>query len=495
MSAAKKAKVDDFEILRQYILNCPDVPKDSPAVQAALKGLEQEVQKRERDEKLQRKFTTKNTSSATDEANDNIAMEDDMKAAARAQQDPNTTEDDDDWHDVSTSSAERGLDGEDYDAESSALGVSLSKAVIVSIAEAQIEVETPTAAIALALHAALRSEYLGFACTGIPENSSAGGFAPPIRELPKTQFIPPKWDEHATRQSPAAACHVALRYRKSGTGSVILLVTLEDDGAEKKVRIQFIPATTLTQEPPNAEGLVVALHQHINPDSFAAALKQGKVQPALHYKRLAVLLTTFMNRFDLGHVKENDAPMEESWNSTVTQQQQQQQPGYTQVQPPNHPFRDPLRIPGQSPFPKFADTFDRSEFEVEFRRPQFVDQPPQIDIFDRSFPPGDFAGDFMPGGLMDPGFGGGRAFPPGNLMGPDHPMFQGGGSGLSGVGPHSGYGMKPRFDPFGPPGGPTEPFHVGDPSKSKTKVPPGGMGEPNPDHMRPPNNLNNNMFG
>jgi hypothetical protein len=491
MSATKKAKTDDFDILRQYIMNCPDVPKDSPAVQAALKGLEQEVQKRERDAKLHQKFATKTSyTEAADESsnnNNNNTTMNDVKTTAVQYQESRTkdlAEEDDDWHDVSAGSAERFL-GEDCDTESSVLGVLLSKAVIISIAEAQIEVETPTAAIALALHAALRSDVLGFACTGIPEDNStnkAGGFAPPIRELPKTQFLPANWDQHATRQS--STCQVTLRYRKSGTGSVILVVTLEDDGTERKVRIQLIPATTLTQEPPNAEGMVVSLNQHINPDSFAAALKQGKVKPALHYKRLAVLLTAFMNRFDLGQVKESDANMEEAWNVNSSVEQQHQ-PAYTPVQPANNFYSDPSRVPRQNPFPQFGGDFDQSG--------------PQIDIFDRRFAAGDFAGDFMPGGLIDPNFGGTPSFRPGNLMGPDHPIFQGGdgvgGGGLSGVGPHSGYGMKPRFDPFGPPGGPTEPFDIGDGNKPKTKVPPGGMGEPNHDHMRPPNNLNNNMFG
>ena len=93
-------------------------------------------------------------------------------------------------------------------------------------------------------------------------------------------------------------------------------------------------------------------------------------------------------------------------------------------------------------------------------------QPPTIEsAFGLRVPNrGDFAGDLMPGGLqIDPSQGG-------NLMGPGHPMF--------GVGPN---GMTPRFDPFGPP----------QPDIGSTRGGRGGpsQGRPNPDHMRPPNNL------
>ena len=110
--------------------------------------------------------------------------------------------------------------------------------------------------------------------------------------------------------------------------------------------------------------------------------------------------------------------------------------------------------------------------------------------------PGDFERDLLPGGVDSPA---------GNLMGPNHPAF-------GGVQPPSvggGYGMRPRFDPYGPPGGPTDPRNVdttrtvwdpNDPRNNRQggprhpRPPPGGTGDPNPDHERPPNDLNNNMF-
>ena len=60
-----------------------------------------------------------------------------------------------------------------------------------------------------------------------------------------------------------------------------------------------------------------------------------------------------------------------------------------------------------------------------------------------------------------------------------------------------GFEMRPRFDPFGPPGGPTEPGRSGrgrgggrggrGGGRGSGGLP-GGLGFPNPDHLRPPNN-------
>lgn len=122
--------------------------------------------------------------------------------------------------------------------------------------------------------------------------------------------------------------------------------------------------------------------------------------------------------------------------------------------------------------------------------------PPNIrDLQPQQRRPGDFDRDLLPGvGVNDPA---------GNLMGPNHPAFHGGTQPVGGGG---GYGMRPRFDPFGPPGGPTDPRNL-DPSRAvdpndprnpqlprQPRPPPGGSGDPNPDHERPPNDLNNNIF-
>ena len=166
-----------------------------------------------------------------------------------------------------------------------------------------------------------------------------------------------------------------------------------------------------------------------------------------------------------------------------------------------HPPADiPLAVPKTTALPGFAPA----------AAPPL---PREGGAFDRSYPArnnnnqpsnypgthGDFAGDLLPAtGLQDPRFHGtggmhdGRMG--GNLMGPNHPMFSpasGGypGPGMGGGGPGS---MQPRFDPVFP-------SHLG-----RGPPPPGGRrpynnpsrsGEPNPDHLPPPNSLGGSDYG
>ena len=95
-------------------------------------------------------------------------------------------------------------------------------------------------------------------------------------------------------------------------------------------------------------------------------------------------------------------------------------------------------------------------------------------------PGGDFADDLLPSGLRDPRFGMGMG---GNLMGPNHPAFHGT---VPGNLPMGGPGsMQPRFDPIVPP------CLNGNEDPRRRR---GANGEPNPDHLPPPNSLGNNMF-
>jgi hypothetical protein len=122
----------------------------------------------------------------------------------------------------------------------------------------------------------------------------------------------------------------------------------------------------------------------------------------------------------------------------------------------------------------------------------------------------DFSGDLRPTGLDPfPNYQDGVYHNPsilrGNLMGPNHPMFRGGGSGGGGMGPLSSggmMGMRPRFDPFGPPGGlthdtdqlPLDPdgFVVPGHGPSLRRAPPrGGTGNPNNDLQQFPPSLGN----
>jgi hypothetical protein len=231
------------------------------------------------------------------------------------------------------------------------------------------------------------------------------------------------------------------------------------------------------------------------------------VPPALHYKGLSMLLSNFAKTFDLGNVVEDNkdgstastveqqaSPYVDTTIQNLASQQQHQQLMHHMYQPKNptnYPSGPPMR-PGVA--------VNRQPWDNDGRSPTIDGAFPGLRV---QGPPGNFAGDLAPGGIVGPGFGSMDPGMGGMLMGPNHPAFNSGG-GISGVGPNSGFGMRPRFDPHGPPGGPQDPnnpnnFPDGDipdgmrrPNGTRR---PGGSGNPNNDHMRPPNNLNNNMFG
>ena len=483
---------DEFEGLRKYILDCPlfSGSPEHPAVKAALAGLDKELKQRERDAKLQKKFaqsasvtTASSTPAATSNPSFGLGDSDEWQqvAAEDRQSSPvNANRGDTDIQDEEDEVEIINMEG-----ESSFFGKQLSELAIASIADSQARVRSPIAAVALACHAAMRSNVLGFACTGVTDDSNkakCNGFAAPVRELPKKCFLPKDWDKDAT-SSDSAQQTVTLRYRKAGTGSVLLKVDLVESSSagatSKEVSINLIPCNT--QEPPS-QPLVFPLESHINLDSWTAALRASAsnigIQPALHYKGLPTLLTSFAKTFDLGNVSDDQSAPD----------------GHQSYAPAVQTIRQPRN-----------DAFDngsRNGFA-----PPIVSGPARVydernPTIGTAFPPhrptyvGDFSGD-----LNGPGFandplrvpGSGRA---GNLMGPNHPMFQGGG--ISGIDERSGFGMRPRFDPFGPPGGPQEiypdptPGANGTPNPAQRRPP---SGNPNPDHLQPPNSLGNNgMF-
>jgi hypothetical protein len=443
MSTPSDTVEKEFELLRNHIQACPELPRESRAIQAALQGLDAELKRIERDAKLKRKFTSEAgvSSDSMQTSTDNTAavvvtMPHKTAPERAAPRNALNQNDDDDefmeWQDVG---AEPG----------SLLGSRLAQKAVASMAQHGTTAKTPLAALALALHAATVSDILGFACTGIPETSkSSKGFAPPIRELQKGQFVPANWDESDSE--------ICLRYRKPAVGSVILRLSLNGSLVQASLR------PTNTTEPPT-QMLEFGIEDHVNVESFQKALaKEGRVLPALHYKALPMMLTNYCNAFDLGSIHEEE--------STKTAPERLPYWDGTAVPPA---VSDPLLIPMTRPLPTgLPPTYDQHE-------------RPNIQIFDPHRPNhGDFAGDLRPPGIGDMGDNSGM------LLGPNHPMF-------GGVGGDSGFGMRPRFDPYGPPGGPQDPR---DPNNQppRRRPPPGGTGEPNPDHQRVPNNLSNNMF-
>lgn len=293
----------------------------------------------------------------------------------------------------------------------------LSERSISEMSGANIRVKSPLSAIAVALHASLCSKELGFICTGIPTDESSSGFAPAIRDLPSNVFIPCDWDKN-----PNA---ISIRYRKPGLGTRILQLVLTN---ESQIYIRF----SISEE---SVAMTFPLEKHINFFSFKTALSNNPqgVKPALHYKALPQLFNQFSSTFDLGDV--------------------------TSV--------------GQLP----------SEFSSSN-----VFSPPKFDIPNnpekKTKPRKDFETDLTPPGLLHNPVG---FVPPvggGNLMGPNHPMFfspDDDAEYLPGCRPPQLFGdrkgMKPRFDPYGPPNGPTG-------LRGRGRRP----GDPNPDHLTPPSN-------
>jgi len=480
----KRSSEKDFEILRDYILACPSVPSTAPAVKAALAGLENEIKRRERDAKLQKKFAKSATLKNSADSSSSMAA-----SAVKTQAD------DDEWQEIANErnsgaadTSTKSPDEEDEveiinmegDTSESILGKELAEAAISSMAEFQARAKTPIAAVALALHAAMCSEILGFSCTGVPdENNSAksSGFAAPIRDLPKTQFLPRDWDKYAPGK-------VTLRYRKNSTGSLLLEVELVEPTSPSSnandVCVKLVP--TNTQEPP-CESLCFPLGHHINLDSWNAALRAAGsigVQPALHYVGLPSLMTNFSRAFDLGSVKEQKTCASSLVDPAI----------FIGVQVPRQPTHGLYK----------PDVFGNGDgvtdpLRVVDPRRRYDDRAPVIGTAfpQPAFAAGDFAGDLNPLGNM--GLDPLQRYGPdntGNLMGPNHPAFHGGG--MTGVGGGSGFGMMPRFDPFGPPGGPQEIPSLG-PDGRPARGRPGGAGNPNNDMLKPPNSLgNNNMF-
>lgn len=470
------SETEEISALESYLNQCNVVAKDSRILQVALAALGQERQRLERDAKLQRKFSKTASVTATTTNGTNKTTGSTLTKTFISQTKDDDCEDDElmEWQDVNQVHPE--IDNTDNTLGSSILGRQLAQAAIAKMAQADVHVNTPLGALALALHAALSSDLLQFSCTGIPEinqpvsSGNSGGFAPPIRQLPKTQLVPSDWEQCA--QSNVK--FVAFRYRKTGVGTVVLKLSLFE---EDQVKVELTP--TKSKEPAPTP-LQLGLDDHVNLESLAKALSSETAKrtngtlPALHYKSLAVLLTNFCNTFDLGPIQE-EQPQGDDVSNVVPALSTSTRLPYvdaTIVEPPQPNSFDPLRVPTRLPN-REGRTYDPHA-------------TPTIRLFQPDRKSGDFSGDLTPMGV-DPFRSGG------NLMGPNHPAFTGGG----GMGPDpgmigGGFGMQPRYDPIGPPGGPQDVPPNGKPKGRRP--PPGGPGDPNPDLQRPPNDLGNNMF-
>lgn len=512
---------DDFEILREYISKCPLLKQTSPAIKAALEGMEKEERRRIRDAKLKAKFCGEKSKTASSllVINDEIVVVEKVSPSgsvileANNNNNSNSIIDDMEWQDVRQQQSNEEVPSaraihdsfskedvsENNDVDDCFLGQTLAKACIDAIAsQAQkkkpVQVSTPLAAVAVALHVGLRSQLLNFVCTGIPETKSLKGFAPPIRELPMTEFLPKHWDTNP-QSSPEP-----LRYRKPGMGVVILTVegrpSKEDSVSNSTIcKVTFCPANNSSKDKTCLE---FPLDEHMNLDSWnAAALKSTnrKIAPSLHYKNLSGLLSKFCQTFDLGAVQNDE---DNEMGGIV-------RPVYDNIHQ-NTKIEAPGVFAASSSFVSSSKNNPREArprgYEVPTRLEQAFPSVPAAAAAARGrmdptgLPHGDFSGDLLPAGLQDPRFinmrGGRMPGSGGNLMGPNHPAFGHfppgnfpGNLPMPG-GPGS---MQPRFDPIVPPclGG-------GDDLAPPGTRRPRARGEPNPDHLRPPNSFGNSMF-
>lgn len=497
----------EFDIVTEYLLRCPHVAsvRDNPAIKAAIDGIEKEKTRRIRDSKLRHKFSGKRNAAAvsygsksnskhyeefnscdlTDREDIVVVEKDDIdmnNITARME----AEEQDKEWQDVlqkDNISLECNIDQpfgiEGISDGSSYLGRSLSKACVDAIAERnhinRVVVSSPLAAVSVALHAALRS--LDFACTGVPEKglSKKGGFASPIRELDKNQFLPYRWDDENSNATTESSI-ISLRYRNKDMGAVVLNVEFNNDGChnsnenvsdtkETTVQVTLVPANNKDSIPDQA--LSFLLSEHINLDSWnTAMLKEskakasknhvGKIAPILHYKNLSGLMSKFCQTFDIG-ANNDDEP---NFIPAVKCTEQYPSHQLTRVAAPQDVSWKAGRVPS---------TFDQA----------FLKRNPMH---------GDFSSDILPGGLSG-GVGVG-----GNLMGPNHPLFSpydnGRGQGMGGGFGFGGPGtMQPRFDPVLPPFVDGNINGNGPATSRRPQKKPSRTGDPNPDHLPPPNSL------
>jgi hypothetical protein len=489
--------------LKQHLLSIPSnlgLASDSVAIRAAIAGLDKELSRLGREEKLMQRFkaasdTTNEKASKSNE--DDVDMEYVKMSKADASDGDVHDDKEEEWMDATASNSDEAQQW--------------ASSTIARISSGNVKVETALGALGLVLHGALMelSATGGgdkFKCTGVPAEdvlyelslsatSKQGGkrkvqydgFAPPVRELPNGQLVPPKWEEACRSTTP----HVSFRY-KSGRGEYSTDVSNTDastlylivEPIDDQIAVYFGP---LCKE---IKRMTFKLDSYVNLDGMRAALEKGSpASPLLFYKSLKELLLLFSNEFGLEH------DMKCTFGESVS-----------------IPIKNVATV-------ETVECTERSRMHAHPDIPTgpAVATEPSIDPLrvDSAHTGGgrrgDFEGDLLPGGLRGPDITQGPIVG-GSQVGPNHPLFDrtfgdddinhgyGDDLGFDESGPSfrvpgtGGFEMRPRFDPFGPPGGPTEPGRGLRGGRGRGRgggrgrgtAPPGGFGFPNPDHMRPP---------
>jgi len=504
--------MEQIEALQEHLRTSNEAKKYPKAVEICMASLTESIRKIDRDEKLRLKFAklqqkAQTSADNSDESRSGVSSSKVPKlessscaSSGNAGKQSNNrrpvgknddgefnsaNDAEEDWEDVPNNNGEYvaamvsmgSFENENSQKSRSIVGKLLAEESIQCMSRFGIRISSgkPLSVIALALHCALVSSSVGFKCTGIPPNSKgkSSGFAAPIRELPQTQLVPDKWDANATT-------YVSFRYRKDGVGTVHMEVRLDDNIAtweDSRGVICNVQMSTSNGEPLKSDPLSFALDDYVNLVVLRAAASSGKdaVEPALLFKQLSACLASFVEYFDLGSVlstgdhdiKESslpaDVPMMSSSAKTsslkLSIETQSSSSPQVLVHGDVKPFRGSREPVNDMIFPKTQD---------------------------------DFASDLLRGGVKYPGIP-----TSGNLMGPSHPMFlrRGGDDPNTNMPDFGGLGMRPRYDPVMPPGMEVSFDKNGNLVRRSGKKMPLHRGEPNNDHMRPPNSFTgNNMF-
>ena len=411
--------------------------------------------------------------------------------------------------------------------------------IISRIAKSNVRVATPLGAVALALHAALM-ELTGacvggggggsngtagggngndnslYRCTGIPtelvatfsqqlqqlqqqqqqqhqEQSTAtttmakksgGGFAPPIRELPKGTLVPHDWETTSTNNENV----VAFRYKQVATGAtvylvVVLLVLDEDknntDGntnnnnnttmdQQQVVKVSLFGGnnqpslSSLLQEMP----LAFPLGRHVNLDGFHTAISNAKnnrntpssstttttasssssvggvtISPSLFYKSLSNLVFQFGSTFHSTNEssfsllsamhatfgKDDGASFAETMNGVVEHEGcyngSQSAPIYTM----QIPYIKKTTMTMTTAIPHSNIPSNGPSVTSNNDPTTTNNNPSSLRAGEKRH--GDFEGDLLPGGpqpgLLIGGVGGGGSIERGggSQVGPNHPLF------------------------------------------------------------------------
>lgn len=496
MANSFESELSEIAHLREFLLHLPPLPNgvhiapSSVSVRAAVAGLDKERARLERDNRLVEKFAAVN-STGKKEAHPDVSMDEYVQMSKEdlpASELP--TFEEDDWEDANAEvSQKKQRSGTLVDE----MCQRLASSVVSQIASSNTVVATSLGALALALHTSLTelstldSESI-FRCTGVPDESvtsqfmgvpakkTGGGFAPPIRELPSGQLVPNKWEDKVGPQSVVIfryKCGRGMYSVSSGptTDASTVYLALQQRGDEVTVSFGALPVSNASV-PSSMRQLVIQLSSAINLDGFQKAASKCAVSPTLFYISLPRLLGDFCTTFEL---------------LQSTQQQKKDTMAVESVASLQVP-------PAIAPRANTKQPDVHKEIDSHMKGRGGISDPLRV-VNPAAVPRrGDFDSDIMPG-FAAPSRGG-------NQVGPNHPMFDRTfGDGPDGLDDDLGHGgipnfgipgvggleMRPRFDPYGPPGLGGRGGRGRGRGRGGRGANGGFGGMPNPDHLRPPN--------